>query len=131
MIPFDTVNRFKILDDGLLYSSAGVQTNCGGIAAIIAKIERIDSECMEFIAVDNENWNGNIDSDGDVPGLRMREIYRNSVFDGAKYIFDKNGIYCGYRFVLVEAMMHPIDSMLTKFREAGMRLVDGWINREK
>lgn len=131
MIPFDTVDRFKILDNGLLYSSAGVQTNCGGIAAILAKIEKVDFEGVEFIAAGNEFWSGDIDSDRDVPGLMMREIYRNAVFDGAKRIFDENKITSGHRFVLVEAMMHSVDSRVTRFREAGMRVVDGWLKSSK
>ena len=130
MIPFDAINRFKTLDNGLLYSSAGVQTNCGGIAAILVKIERVKSKTLEFFAEDNDDWEGNIDSDSDVPGARVRTEYREAVFSGARKAFDNAEIVRGYRFILIEALIHPVDSREIKFYEAGYRVMQGWLNLE-
>lgn len=128
MVPFDATTRFKILNDGLLYASSGVQTNCGGIAAILARIEESDSDVIEFIAAEKKGWEGNPDADVDVPGSRMPELFRSAIFKGALSVFQQNGITRGVCFILIEALVHEIDARESKFFEAGSRLAEGWIS---
>ena len=128
MVPFDTTTRFKVMNDGLLYASSGVQTNCGGIAAILARIEESDSDAIEFIAAEKEGWQGNPDADFDVPGGRVPELFRSAVFKGALSAFQQHGITRGICFILIEALVHAIDARESKFFEAGSRLADGWLS---
>ena len=118
---------FKVIHEGLLYSSAGTQSNCAGIAAILGSVVKTNSKDIEFTVQDYEHWSGDVDNDGYVPGARVREVYRNAVFEGAKEAFEVNGITSGYKFTLVEAMMSAVDSNPNKFSEAGKRMVEEWL----
>ncbi len=128
MVPFDKKQRFKILDDGLIYASAGVQTNCGGIAAIIVKIENQESRELIFNVENNDVWNGDPEGAFDVPGGRLNTAYKNAVFEGAAEAASTAGNNNGFIFTLIEALVHPVDSRASKFKEAGHRAAKGWLD---
>jgi len=131
MVTFDTKQRFKLLDDGLIYASAGVQTNCGGIAAIIVKIEKLESGELIFNVEDNDGWDGDTNCARYVPGNRLNAYYKNAVFEGAKLAASAPGNNTGFIFTLVEALVHPVDANTEKFKEAGYRAVKGWLEMKK
>ncbi|WLQ16698.1 hypothetical protein O5O45_12295 [Hahella aquimaris] len=125
-LTFDANQRFKQLDEGLLYASAGVQTNCSGIAAILVRICSIDSLTLEYKAVTEPKLDDS-EALGLFSGEQTPKAYVEAVFDGAREMFRAAQINGGYRVELVQTLIHPVDARVIKFREAGMRAARGWL----
>lgn len=126
MPTFNTSYRFKILEGDTYYASAGTQTNCSGIAAIVARIEQVQGLPEIQYSVSHSGKTDYAQGSSIVPGGNVPKEYRDAVFKGAADAFEHCGISQGYSFVLLEALVHPVDAREMKFREAGARLVCGW-----
>lgn len=126
MVTFDSRQRYQKLDNNLVCTSAGTYTNCGGIAAILVKIEKIIAEKIEYSTENRDRWQGDPYSASDVPGAKLPDYLRDAVFTGAAQAFESFEISSNYRFVLIEAFVHPVDANPSRFKEVGYRAVEGW-----
>ena len=127
MVQFNTKRKFKILENGLICASAGTQTNCGGIAAILVRLEKTKSKELVFAVSQDGDWDGNASH---VPGSKLCKTFRDAIFDGAKQATIELKLEHGFKLTLVEALVHPMDARESKFREAGFRAVTGWLKQE-
>ncbi|MBE9182172.1 hypothetical protein IQ268_26760 [Oculatella sp. LEGE 06141] len=122
---FGSKKRFKLEEDGTIVARAGTQSNCGGIAAIRVRITPVTKAGIEFFSLEEE-CNG----EGFglmVPATAMPAVYKAAVFRGAQQAYDESDLSEGIEFVLIDALVHPVDANERKFMEAGSSAIIGWI----
>jgi len=85
-----------------------------------------DSTQVTFSVVEGL-WIDDGTNDGAVPGSCVPAVYRDAVFAGAKAAYDGARIETGIAFVLIDALVHPVDARETKFKEAGWTALRGWL----
>ena len=130
MKSFNGASRFKLLEDGTVSVRAGVQTNCGGIAAIRVKITPLISKEILF-EVSERGGGEHQDGYGvDVPASSIPAVFRDAVFEGAKQAFEEGGFEVGINFELMSATVHLVDASERRFRQAGHRAVRGWLESQ-
>jgi hypothetical protein len=115
-----------MLADGTIYARAGVQTNCGGIAGVHVRIMPDPSGEVAFAAAEgghpHENGYGVA-----VPGSAVPAPFREAIYSGARQALEQHGAAVGVSFVLLDALVHPVDANATKFRYAGWSAMHGWL----
>lgn len=122
---FGLKKRFELEEDGTIVARAGTQTNCGGIAAIRVRITLVAIAGIEFSPL-GEECNGE-EVDGIVPATRMPAVYKTAVFKGAQKAYKESGLSEGIQFVLIDALVHPVDANERRFMEVGKSAITGWI----
>ncbi len=71
---------------------------------------------------------GHADGDGStVPGGAVPAPYQEAIFSGARQALVERGASLGVTFELLEALVHPVDARMSKFREAGFSAMRGWL----
>ena len=122
---FGLKKRFELEEDGTIVARAGTQTNCGGIAAIRARITPVAIAGIEFSPL-GEECNGE-EVDGIVPGARVPAVYKTAVFKGAQEAYKESGLSEGIQFTLIDALVHLVDANERRFMEVGKSAITGWI----
>jgi len=123
---FGKAPRFEIQPDGTIVARAGTQMNCGGIALLHLRISPNTSGVLTCGPDFDLAWEG--DRYGsEVPGCAIPEEYRQAAFAGAQDAFDTCETGSGAHFELLDAVVHEVDAREVKFREAGYRAMEGWL----
>lgn len=99
----------------------GTQLACGGFAVVHVRVSRSEG-ALRFEAEERPGWRGGAHGP-DVPGHAMPRELREATFDGARAAFARAGVDRGYRFLIHDATVHPVDGSRARFREAGYEAV--------
>src|SRR4051812_24529929 len=127
MMTFSNAPRFELLSDGTIRARAGVQTNCGGIAAI--RVRMTPSALRELACRVSTEADGGEEQHGSwLPGTAVPAAYREDIFRGAAAAFTQRTPGVGLCFELIEALVHPVDANPRKFELAGRTAVEGWLD---
>jgi hypothetical protein len=123
---FGQAPRFEVQPDGTIVARAGTQTNCAGIARLHIRISPNTSSVLTCGPAFDQAWEG--DRYGsEVPGRAIPEEYRQAAFKGALDAFNAFEIGSGAHFEILDALVHEVDAHGVKFREAGYRAMEGWL----
>jgi hypothetical protein len=118
--------RFEVLPDGTIVTRAGTQMNCAGIALLHIRISPNTLGVLKCGPGFDPAWEG--DRYGaEVPGRAIPEQYRQAAFKGAQDAFNAFETGSGIYFELLDALVHKVDAHQEKFREAGYRAMEGWL----
>ncbi|HEY8461965.1 MAG TPA: hypothetical protein VIM99_16370 [Blastocatellia bacterium] len=123
---FGLAPRFEFRPDGTIVARAGTQTNCGGIALLHIRISPNPSNALTFGPDFDPAWEGDRYG-GEVPGRAIPDHYRQAAFKGALDAFNAFDTVSGAHFEILDALVHAVDANLWKFREAGYRAMEGWL----
>ena len=123
---FGNLPRFEILDDGTIRARAGVQTNCGGIAAIHVRISPNGTNGISFRVSEDDGVHEN-GFGPTVPASAIAPELREAIFEGAESAFENSEIKLGIDFELLDAYVHYIDYRESKFKAAGSTAVYEWL----
>lgn len=123
---FGQAPRFEVLPDSTIVARAGTQMNCAGIALLHIRISPNTSGMLTCGPDFDPAWEG--DRYGsEVPGCAIPEVYRQAAFEGALDAFNAFETGSGAHFELLDAVVHEVDARDVKFREAGYRAMEGWL----
>lgn len=61
----------------------------------------------------------------------MPAVYRAAVFRGAQKAYEESGLSQGIQFVLIDALVHPVDANERRFMEVGNSAITGWIKHRR
>lgn len=123
---FSMKQRFKILEDGTIYASAGVQTNCAGVAGVHFRISLCETQGLQFIPCDDPSWDGD-EYGKSVPGIRVPPDLIAATQKGCEQAYQESGLASGIIVEFLDAFVHVVDARATKFKEAALRCVKEWI----
>lgn len=124
-----STEKFVLQEDGTVYVRTGVQTNCGGIAAINVKITPAATKSISFKISECEGEHE--DSYGfKVPASAVPAEFREAVFEGARIAFDETNPEMGIDFELLSALVHMVDAREIQFKKAGYYAVLCWFESE-
>jgi hypothetical protein len=127
MRTFSNAPRFEARPDGTIYARAGVQTNCGGIAGILVRIQVNPAGSVVFTpSGDSPPVDEQYGSP--VRGVNVPREYRNAVYRGAREALAYRGLTIGVTFELIEALVHEVDARESKFFMAGCTAMAGWLD---
>ena len=122
MIKFNTENRFAVLERDIYCVSVGTQTNCGGIAAIVGRMQLCNGPIR--CSLDSQGY---LSSDCEKFGDEIPIKYQSAVFDGVKRMFSERNISEGFSFFLVGLLIHAVDSNIQMNQIAGRYFVKSWL----
>ena len=122
---FSDAARLEVLADGTFYVRAGVQTNCAGLAGAHVRVTLAARGGITFRpAVGAPGGEGYGPA---VPGTDVPAAFRDALFRGARQIYEARAPGLCLCLELIDAMVHPVDANESKFFEAGVMAMEGWL----
>jgi hypothetical protein len=123
---FGAHSQFAVLADGTVVSRNGVQTNCGGIAKIHARITVNPAGGITF-RVSEQDGEHDEGYGVAVPGAAVPPEFRAAIFKGAQEAFEQSDPRIGICFELLDAFVHMVDARESRFQAAGWIAITGWL----
>ena len=119
MIKFDPNNRINNIKGDIYCVSIGKQTNCGGIACVLASISTTSDLNSNKIGLDSL---GNISNSHTLFGNDIPIEIQNAVFEGVHETINESLLSYGIVFKLIGILYHPVDSNINMHKIAAIAL---------
>ena len=127
VVYFSDAPRFELLDDGTIYSMAGTQRNCAGMAGIHVLITETSTGTLTFGPEPDTTVIGERPGRA-VVGSQLAEELRDATFRGVRGAIEGTSLTIGVHFEILDALVHEVDARASKFREAGWGAMKGWLD---